>query len=70
LTGGVALFYVADVTYRWHDHHQITVDRLLLAGAAALLVFPIATSLPAVVALLALTAAGVVRLAWELWRRP
>jgi low temperature requirement protein LtrA len=69
LTGGVALFYAAEVAYRWRDHHQLTVDRLL-AAAAALLVFPVAISVPAVVSLTVLTAIGVLRLAWELWRRP
>jgi low temperature requirement protein LtrA len=69
LTGGVALFYAAEVAYRWRDHHQLTLDRLLTA-VAALLVFPVAISFPAVVSLAVLTAIGVVRLAWELWRRP
>jgi low temperature requirement protein LtrA len=69
LTGGVALFYAAEVAYRWRDHHQLTVDRLL-AAAASLLVFPVATSVPAVSSLTILTAIGVLRLAWELWRRP
>lgn len=67
--GGVALFYAAEVAYRWRDHHQLTVDRLLTA-AAALLVFPVAISVPAVLSLTVLTAIGVLRLAWELWRRP
>jgi low temperature requirement protein LtrA len=69
LTGGVALFYAAEVAYRWRDHHQLTVDRLL-AAAASLLVFPVAMSVPAVLSLAILTAIGVLRLAWELWRRP
>jgi hypothetical protein len=69
LTGGVALFYAGEVAYRWRDHHQLTVDRLL-ATAASLLVFPVATSVPAVLSLTILTAIGVLRLAWELRRRP
>jgi low temperature requirement protein LtrA len=69
LTGGVALFYAAEVAYRWRDHHQLTLDRLL-AAAASLLVYPVATSVPAVLSLTILTAIGVLRLAWELWRRP
>jgi low temperature requirement protein LtrA len=69
LTGGVALFYAAEVAYRWRDHHQLTVDRLL-AAAASLLVFPVAISVPAVLSLAVLTAIGVLRLGWELWRRP
>ncbi|BBY47622.1 low temperature requirement protein A [Mycolicibacterium arabiense] len=69
LTGGVAMFYAAEVAYRWRDHHQVTVDRLL-AAAASLLVFPMAISAPAVWSLAVLTVIGVLRLAWELWRRP
>ncbi|MCW2663129.1 MAG: putative low temperature requirement protein [Mycobacterium sp.] len=69
LTGGVALFYFADVAYRWRDHHQLTIDRMV-TGAAALLVWPAATHLAAMAALVILTAIGVARLAWELWRRP
>jgi len=69
LTGGVALFYAGEVAYRWRDHHQLVVDRLL-AAAACLLTFPVATSVPAVLSLTILTAIGVLRLAWELWRRP
>lgn len=69
LTGGVSMFYAAEVAYRWRDHHQLTVDRLL-AAAAALLVFPVAITVPAGWSLACLTAIGVLRLAWELWRRP
>lgn len=69
LTGGFALFYAGEVAYRWRDHHRLTVDRLLTA-AAALLVFPLATSAPAIISLAVLTAIGVMRLVWELWRGP
>ncbi|MEW5811933.1 MAG: low temperature requirement protein A [Actinomycetota bacterium] len=67
LTGGVALFYAGEVAYRWRDHRQLIVDRLLTA-TAALLVYPLATSAPALVSLAVLTVIGVIRLAWELWR--
>lgn len=69
LTGGVALFYAGEVAYRWRDHHQLAVDRLL-TSAAALLVFPLATSVPAVLSLAVLAVIGIVRLSWELWRGP
>jgi low temperature requirement protein LtrA len=69
LTGGVALFYAGEVAYRWRDHHLLAVDRLVTA-IAALLVFPVAISVPAVLSLMILTAIGVLRLALELWRRP
>jgi low temperature requirement protein LtrA len=69
LTGGVAMFYAAEVAYRWRDHHQLTRDRLL-AAAASLLVFPAATVMPAIWSLVALTTIGILRLAWELWKRP
>ena len=63
------MFYAAKVAYRLRDHHQLVVDRLLTA-AASLLVFPLAVSVPAVLSVAVLTAIGVLRLAWELWRRP
>lgn len=69
LTGGVALFYAGEVAYRWRDHHQLAVDRLI-AAVASLLVFPVAISVPAIVSLAVLTVIGVLRLTWELWRRP
>jgi low temperature requirement protein LtrA len=69
LTGGVALFYLADVAYRWRDHHQLTTDRMV-TGAAAILVCPAAVHVPAMATLVILTAIGVARLSWELWRRP
>jgi low temperature requirement protein LtrA len=69
LSGGVALFYLGDVAYRWRDHHQLTVDRLL-TGGTSLAVLPLAPHIPAVVLLVMLCAIGTLRLAWELWRRP
>lgn len=69
LTGGVALFYAGEVAYRWRDHHQLAVDRLL-AAAAALLVFPLAISGPALVSLTVLAVIGIIRLSWELWQGP
>jgi low temperature requirement protein LtrA len=69
LSGGVALFYLGDVAYRWRDHHQVTVDRLI-TGGASLAVLPLATHIPAIVLLMVLCAIGTLRLAWELWRRP
>jgi hypothetical protein len=41
-----------------------------VTGAAAMLVCPAARHLPAMATLVILTAIGVARLAWELWRRP
>ncbi|VEG58660.1 low temperature requirement protein LtrA [Mycolicibacterium aurum] len=69
LTGGIALFYAAEVAYRWRDHHQLRVDRLLTA-AATVLVYPVAISVPAGLSLIILALIGAMRLAWELWRRP
>lgn len=69
LSGGVGLFYAADVAYRWRDHHQLAWDRLL-AAAASLLVIPLSMTMPAWSTLAILTAVGAVRLAWELVRRP
>ena len=69
LAGGVAVFFVGDVAYRWRDHHQLAVGRLLAAlGAAA--VIPIAVSAPALAALAGLTVVCLLQLSWELWRHP
>jgi low temperature requirement protein LtrA len=69
LAGGMALFYLADVAYRWRDHRQIPKDRTAtgLVGAATL---PALLHMPGLAALALLTAIGGVRLAWELWQRP
>lgn len=69
LSGGVGLFYAADVAYRWRDHHQLVRDRLLVS-AACLLVVPLSMAVPAWSSLTALTVMGALRLTWELVRRP
>ena len=69
LSGGIGLFYLADVAYRWRDRHQLATDRMV-TGAAAILVYPAAAHAPAIATLVVLTAIGVARLSWELWRRP
>lgn len=69
LAGGMALFYLGDVAYRWRDHRQIPIDRAA-TGCAAAAVLPVLTHIPAISALGVLTALGGVRLAWELWQRP
>lgn len=69
LSGGVGLFYAADVAYRWRDHHQLVPDRLLTA-AASLLIIPPALIMPAWSVLTVLTAVGALRLMCELVRRP
>jgi low temperature requirement protein LtrA len=69
LAGGVALFFAADVGYRWRDHHQLATDRLL-AALAAVAVIPLAVFAPALAALAVLTVIGVVQTGWELWRQP
>lgn len=69
LGGGVAMFYAADIAYRWRDHHQLVRNRLLTAAASAL-VIPLSMTVPAWAALAALTAVGVLHLLWELVRRP
>lgn len=69
LAGGMAMFYLGDVAYRWRDHRQIPVDRTA-AGLAAAATLPVLLHLPAIAALGVLTGIGILRLAWELWRRP
>jgi low temperature requirement protein LtrA len=50
LYGGVALFLLAQVAFKYRTWHQITVRRLAVAGLLALLV-PVAMELPALAAL-------------------
>ncbi|MEV3902379.1 low temperature requirement protein A [Mycobacterium sp. NPDC050551] len=69
LAGGMALFYLGDVAYRWRDHRQIPTDRTV-TGLAAAATLPALLHMPAIAALGLLTAIGWIRLAWELWRRP
>jgi low temperature requirement protein LtrA len=69
LAGGTALFYLADVAYRWRDHRQIPVDRAA-AGIVAAATLPVLLHIPGLAALALLTGIGGVRLAWELWQRP
>ena len=66
---GVALFFAGDVAYRCRDHHQLAVDRLVAAAAAAI-VIPRAVAAPSPVALAALTAVCAVRAGWEVWHPP
>ena len=61
-SGGVALFYAADVAYRWRDHHQVARDRLLVS-AVSLLIIPLSMTVPAWSALTAISAVGALRLA-------
>lgn len=69
LAGGMALFYLGDVAYRWRDHRQIPIDRTA-SGLAAAATLPALLRMPAIAALGLLTGIGCVRLAWELWERP
>ena len=69
LAGGMALFYLGDVAYRWRDHRQVPVDRTV-TGVAAAATLPALLHMPAIGALVLLTGIGVCRLVWELWRRP
>jgi low temperature requirement protein LtrA len=64
LCGGVALFFAADVAYRWRDHHKLAHDRLT-ASVAALAVLPLAVTGPPLAALIALAVIGAVRALWE-----
>jgi low temperature requirement protein LtrA len=69
LAGGMALFYFADVAYRWRDHGQAPVDRTV-TGVAAAAFLPALLHIPALAALGLLAGIGGCRLAWELRRRP
>ena len=69
LAGGMALFYLADVAYRWRDHRQIPVDRTA-TGLVAAATLPALLHMPGLAALALLATIGGIRLAWELWQRP
>jgi low temperature requirement protein LtrA len=69
LAGGMALFYLGDVAYRWRDHRQVPIDRTA-TGLAAAATVPALLHMPAIAALGLLTGIGWVRLAWELRHRP
>ncbi len=69
LAGGVAVFFVGDVAYRWRDHHQLAASRLL-AGVGAVALIPVAVEAPAFAALAGLTLICLLQTSWELWRRP
>ena len=69
LAGGMALFYLGDVAYRWRDHRQVPIDRTA-TGLAAAASLPALLHIPAIAALGLLTGIGGLRLAWELWQRP
>ena len=69
LAGGMALFYLADVAYRWRDHRQIPADRMA-TGLFAAATLPALTHMSGLAALGLLATIGSVRLAWELWQRP
>jgi len=64
LCGGVALFFAAEVAYRWRNHHILFKDRLVTA-ATALALIPLAVAAPALVTLIALPVLGALRAGWE-----
>ncbi|GAA3671623.1 hypothetical protein GCM10022376_09150 [Yimella lutea] len=69
LAGGVAVFYVGDVAYRWRDHHQLATGRLMAALGAASLIL-VAVVAPALAALAGLTFVCLLHTSWELWHHP
>ena len=69
LAGGVAVFYVGDVAYRWRDHHQLATGRLMAAVGAASLIL-VAAVAPALAALAGLTLVCLLHTSWELWHHP
>ncbi|WP_406815770.1 low temperature requirement protein A [Mycobacterium sp. M23085] len=65
LSGGVALFYLGDVAYRWRDHRRIMVDRLVAGGVMAATV-PLTVRLPALTTLTVLLLVSALRVIWEI----
>ena len=64
LSGGVALFYLGDVAYRWRDHRRIMVDRLVAGGVMAATV-PLTVQLHALTTLTVLLLVSALRVIWE-----
>ncbi len=64
LCGGVALYLVAHVAFRWRNVHSLNRQRLVAAAACAALI-PLALSAPALVALGAVAAVCVALIAYE-----
>jgi low temperature requirement protein LtrA len=64
LLGGVALYLLAHVAFRWRNVHRFSVQRLLVAGLLAAFL-PAALELPALVTLAAVAAALSVLIAYE-----
>lgn len=69
LAGGVAVFFLGDVAYRWRDHHQLAASRLV-AGVGAASLIPVAVVAPVFAALAGLALICLLQTSWDLWRHP
>jgi low temperature requirement protein LtrA len=64
LYGGVAIYLLGHLAFKWRVAHSLTSDRLVAAGAVLILI-PIASLLPALVALLLVTGVMVAVITYE-----
>jgi low temperature requirement protein LtrA len=64
LYGGVAIYLLGHLAFKWRVAHSLTSDRLVAAGAVVILI-PIASLLPALVALLLVTGVMVAVITYE-----
>ena len=64
LYGGVVLYLLGHLAFKWRIEHSLTVDRLVAAAALVLLI-PVAGLLPALAALLLLTGVMVAAITYE-----
>ena len=64
LLGGAALYLLAHVAFRWRNTHRLSVHRLAVA-AVLLVVLPVSTQVPALVAVAGVTALLVGLVAYE-----
>jgi low temperature requirement protein LtrA len=64
LLGGVALYLLAHVAFRWRNVHRLSRQRLLAAAVAVLLI-PVATEIDAITTLVLLVVVLVALIAYE-----
>jgi low temperature requirement protein LtrA len=67
LVGGVAIYLLGHVAFRWRLVHSLSIQRLVAAGAAIAL-FPVAVSVPAPVTLVLVFALLCIVIAYEVIR--
>jgi low temperature requirement protein LtrA len=67
LTGGLGIYFLGHVAFRWRCFHLLKRDRLV-AGVACFALWPLAREVDALVSLAAVTALGITTMIYESWR--